>query len=860
MRPTLVLIGLTAAGAFAPCMPAPLRGAELATLNESNWSELAPVGKEADCIYGDYVLRNDRIIVAIGEAIPTRNANMRMRQVGGCVIDLTERADPNDQFGALYPAPGRELTLHSIRVDGKKVELGPATSVEGGAIELVFDAAAPAEAGPAATCRVVYRLADGDDGLTITNEYSNPGEAAVATPLEDSVRVDSEFKTGIDADQQMYWANDAFWRQAYCLLAEDRPLVLEPPRDYRSGPALHYDKPGEPTTLAPGANATLVRHIFPASNELAARAKALRHKGLAFYDCSLKVLDDVGPVSNAIVTIRQGERTLGVAQTDADGRLEFALPEGEFVALVKHHARGEKTLPFKQFEGSMVLEFLLDTCGYVSGTITDGDGGRIACKVDFEGVDGTPNPDFGPDSAIYGVRNLAYTPDGKFRAELLPGKYRVLISHGPEFDAESREIEVTAGETTTLDAQLARFVDTGGWISADFHSHSSPSGDNAASQRGRVLNLLAEHIEFAPCTEHNRVTNYGPQLVALDAVDRLATCPGMELTGQPLPLNHQNAFPLIEHTHAQDGGGPTAHPDPTVQIERLALWDDRSDKFVQVNHPNITQMIGDKDLDGRPDGGFEQMFGFMDVIEVHPPEQIFTRPTEQPSARDLDDFGNKMFNWMQLLNLGYRVPGVVNTDAHWNYHGSGWLRNYLRSSTDDPARIQPMDMVHAAEHGQMVMTNGPFLTVAATSGDKTAGVGDDLAATDGRVRLHIRVQCANWLDVNRVQVFINGRPQEQFNFTRRAHGIMFGTGSVKFDQTVDLELTADAHVIVAVGNEGATLGRVYGPDSGKVMPVAVANPIFVDVDGGGFQHNGDDLDLPLPVTHDAPQHVETAGE
>ena len=30
-----------------------------------------------------------------------------------------------------------------------------------------------------------------------------------------------------------------------------------------------------------------------------------------------------------------------------------------------------------------------------------------------------------------------------------------------------------------------------GWISADFHSHSSPSGDNTGSQRGRVLNIFS---------------------------------------------------------------------------------------------------------------------------------------------------------------------------------------------------------------------------------------------------------------------------------------------------------------------------------------------------------------------------------
>ena len=52
------------------------------------------------------------------------------------------------------------------------------------------------------------------------------------------------------------------------------------------------------------------------------------------------------------------------------------------------------------------------------------------------------------------------------------------------------------------------------------------------------------------------------------------------------------------------------------------------------------------------------------------------------------------------------------------------------------------------------------------------------------------------------------------------------------------------------------LGRVYGPESGKKMPVAVSNPIFVDTQGDGFQANGDMLDLPLPVL---PDHKPTHG-
>ena len=105
---------------------------------------------------------------------------------------------------------------------------------------------------------------------------------------------------------------------------------------------------------------------------------------------------------------------------------------------------------------------------------------------------------------------------------------------------------------------------------------------------------------------------------------------------------------------------------------------------MQVNHPNIVQMAFDKDLNGSPDGGFEKMFSFMDVIEVHPLPTIFTPPESVPNEREQ---GNTIFHWLQLLNLGYRVPGVVNTDAHWNFHGSGGLR--ITSSRRPTTRPRP---------------------------------------------------------------------------------------------------------------------------------------------------------------------------
>ena len=33
---------------------------------------------------------------------------------------------------------------------------------------------------------------------------------------------------------------------------------------------------------------------------------------------------------------------------------------------------------------------------------------------------------------------------------------------------------------------------------------------------------------------------------------------------------------------------------------------------------------------------------------------------------------------------GHRIPGVINTDSHYNHHGSGWRRNWFACSSDDP--------------------------------------------------------------------------------------------------------------------------------------------------------------------------------
>jgi hypothetical protein len=538
-----------------------------------------------------------------------------------------------------------------------------------------------------------------------------------------------------------------------------------------------------------------------------------------------------------------------------DGKLSFESPR--MTGSIKAEATGRPAteeiavLAAAKDVSKIEIKLEMKVAGYVQGSITDSGGKPIPGKVAFYGKQPTLDPDFGPESGEGAVKNLVYCVSGKFTQEILPGKYEVVVSYGPEYDIYVSDIEVAAGKPAILAAKLTRSVKTAGWISSDFHSHSSPSGDNTSSQRGRVQNLLCEHIEFAPCTEHNRIDTYVPHLKVLGAERLMATCTGMELTGGPLPVNHQNAFPLLYKPRTQDGGAPVTDQDPEIQVERLALWDNKSDKLVQMNHPNLPQILGDKDLDGKPDGGFRKMFGFVDVVEIHPPHTIFSQPQlKEPAGAAAR---NTILNWMQMLNLGYRIPGVINTDAHYNFHGSGGFRNFIKSSTDDPAKVDTMEMVHNSEKGHVIVSSGPFMEVGlAAAGPKDAKrrtfiPGDDMPLKGGKCELHVRVQCPNWLDVSRVQVFLNGRPAKELNFTRRTTPDRFQNDAIKFDATLPLELKSDTHVIVATVGEEGKVGRVMGPQWGILPPTAVSNPIFVDVDGGGFKANGDLLDVPLPL-------------
>ncbi|WP_010586894.1 CehA/McbA family metallohydrolase [Schlesneria paludicola] len=822
---------------------------EVAILAESNWDQFVPGGKEVDAIYGDIVLRNGHLTAVIAQPLATRHANMTVRNIAGALIDLTVRNMPGDQLAAYYPGKTdfAYRTVSANDAAGREIPLSaPISTLSPVGVSVRADST---DERPEAIVR--YLLNPSDRFVSVTTTFTNRGQQSQTVSLEDNFRIDGgkEDQTRTpNGTVDHFWLEDRFWGQAYGLDADGYKLQLT--SDQRVTAVKYAGADGMSTvTLAPGQSFQFTRRIYPGANLADVHAIALSLSPENASTIQLAVKNQQGhAISRAQVEFKRDGATYATARTDGNGMLTVVLPKDILTGDVFAFGRQIGTsLPVVTSNSQpTVLNVDLDP-GLVQATITDDQNQPIACKVEFTPLDDGAKLDFGPETGEFALRNLVYTASGKFQQPIPPGKYHVTISHGPEYDALTSDLTIPPGATAPLVAKLIRTVQTPGWVSGDFHSHSSPSGDNTSSQLGRVLNLVAEHIEFAPCTEHNRVTTYEPHLEKLGIASRMATVSGIELTGIPLPLNHQNAFPMRMTPRVQDGGGPVAGPDLETQIERLGLHDNRSEKLIQVNHPDIGWMFYDKDGDGQPDSGFERAFPFMDVIEVHPIDRVLNlTPSWEVDGKR---FHNTIFNWLQLLNQGFRIYGVVNTDAHYNFHGSGWIRNWIQSSTDDPAKIDPMELARATKQGRLIMSNGPYLEVTAVESGKSDRfvAGQDMKAMSGKVTLKVRVQCPNWLDVNRVFVLINGRTHSTHDYSREKTPDAFRSGVVKFDRTLEIELKEDAHIIVATGNSGGKLGTIYGTMSAKTQPAAMTNPIFVDINGDGFQPNKDTLGHPLPV-------------
>jgi hypothetical protein len=456
--------------------------------------------------------------------------------------------------------------------------------------------------------------------------------------------------------------------------------------------------------------------------------------------------------------------------------------------------------------------------------VDDATSAPIPCKLTLVGVDGTPNPRFtrndigrqeGDGSVVAFDRILSIGGIGVVHVPA--GSYDVYVSRGPEWDlAVLRKVNIGAGRSTVVRARLKHVVDTPGWISADFHVHAAHSSDSHVPMHDRIYEFVSDGVEVITSTDHNVVSNYAP-LIEEIGVGRYIT----SITGDELTTNgwgHFGAFPLPHELERVGQGAVLVHGKGGAKDFFAEVRTRAPDAVIDVHHPRIDNEIGyfnvggfDAHSDKATRAGFSFDFDAVEVLNGY-------QDSERRSVdRMIDD-------WFALLQHGHIVTATGNSDTHHLDHNiGGYPRNYVRVQEDKPQSLRdPLEIPHAVKGHHVQFTTGPFVVLRVDG----AGIGDVATARGGDAKVQIEVRAAPWVSVSTVVLYVDGHEAHRWKVPKSG-------AAVRFADSFPVHVARDGWVVVRVDGDEPLAPVVGDRLRFDVRPLALTNPVFLDVDGNG---------------------------
>jgi hypothetical protein len=260
--------------------------------------------------------------------------------------------------------------------------------------------------------------------------------------------------------------------------------------------------------------------------------------------------------------------------------------------------------------------------------------------------------------------------------------------------------------------------------------------------------------------------------------------------------------------------------------------------------------------------------------------------------------GQNIGDWFNLINQGIVRTGVADSDTHKHaVSPAGFPRNMVASPTDDPSQLSALadtlsDDVNA---GRNIGTDGPMVRVTAhavstgETGKLELAYPTTISTTDGAADITVDIQSPTWAEFDRVEYYVNTtttqvlKPNQQTGagiITMKRYTVtpdfvqtkgtdftvntvpVPGTSSNRLEASTTLHLTGlteDTWVVVLVKgtdnvshplfpmipnsiktSTNTTLAQLTDGNLGEdgVLALAFTNPLFIDVDGGGWTAPG----------------------
>ncbi len=483
------------------------------------------------------------------------------------------------------------------------------------------------------------------------------------------------------------------------------------------------------------------------------------------------------------------------------------LPPGDYRVRAEGLGRtGPDQLEVSVGEGNGAShDVIMSRRGALAFRVQDG-GQPLPARLTIFGIPPTRDPHLGPPFAAL-AKNLVVSASGGGEVPLPPGHYRVIASRGPEYTLDEEHVDVAPGETTSATFALHRVVDAFGWRCVDLHQHAAPSADSAVSLADRAASNLAEGLDVIVATDHNAIgADWNAAIASLHAARPLSVIVGNEVSLER--FGHFSVVPFPVKPDAAHGGPPEVRGRPPHDVVKMLKAPDR---VVILAHPRAGGRTGYLENVGLDERGVPSELGNVDALEI-------------ATGKDTTHVEPALRDWLTLLDRGYGLTAVAGSDSHLIAGQEvGWPRTCIPvaadAALDGDALVTALKKRHEA-----LVTNGPYVRVSVAG----HGMGQLAPAPRGRARLDVEVAAAPWIDVRRLELFING--------SRRGKPIDIppSTKVQRYKGSIELRLERDAYVVVIVRGD-APLGAVLPPEPNQSAPtpLAITNPIYLDRDGDG---------------------------
>jgi hypothetical protein len=802
--------------------------------------------------FGDILLHNRKAHFIFG-AMPKEGEEANPRR-NGVLLDMYVKPSSAENFWLTQPIVSNSNAL-TLDATAMRTESDPAA----GSASVIVEARS--RVNPELTVTTRYTLERDRTGLrvttTVTNtgkeplkldglgDYVNWGAMGAFLPSQgwaqgNSAEMDAEFVFGRYFDAYILFAADTGLMHVVHDRSETRLLfrqnvTLEPgaKEEFTRWFMVVEDTP----TLAFGE--VLQARPNPNVGVLAGRVTE-RNRNAA------GEIVDQGPAANALVGIRSLRRTdlpeyfnagkfYILTRTDENGAYSAVLPPGEYIVDIvspeRAFLRGGLGVPLAARKIAP-QDHGVSPPARINFEVLDAETRQpIPAKLTLVPLRGT-NPLMEGKLGTLWAQDTIYSVTGRGVHNVPAGNYRVVASHGPEYDLAEERVTFRVAEETVVRLELNRAYDAKGWVHADLAVRTNASEDVRTTPEDRVASAVIEGLDFIMTADPGVATDLQPAVDQLNVGDRIRVAKGFRISGEAMPLRGDWLVGPLEWEKLPDFSAAQEAEDGGAVLEALkaaapeALTLSLRPVFPVIGY--LAQQGGTPDTAMTTREGTNLAFDGFEII----------------SGKRQGAFELGFAAWHQALSRGARpVPfASSNSGGTWNDE-PGYPRVLIASSATSPDRISVKELVDNFRAGKVQITNGPFIDMTVNG----QGPGSTITARPGgEVEVQLSISAPNWSPVTRITTYTNGRFARQVMIPMTGRlpkgGIVFPAADKPDEGKFRLKLMEDSVIQILADSEPTITQDPVNP---SVVPtteqgvlqgqrtLALSPAFFVDVDGDG---------------------------